>query len=133
MKKYKNKSSGKIIIADDEQTFLMATAQLLRNEGFECDCARDAAEALRKMSANSYDLIIADIKMQGNSDLELVKRLSQMQDPVSIILVTGYPSQQTAIESVSLPVAAYLIKPVDFAELLQSGLLRRGPGGMPAG
>jgi response regulator RpfG family c-di-GMP phosphodiesterase len=42
-----------------------------------------------------------------------------MQNQISIILVPGYPSQQTAIESVSLPVSAYLTKPVDFAELLQ--------------
>jgi DNA-binding response OmpR family regulator len=119
MKKYKKKSLGKIIIADDEQTFLMATAQLLRNEGFECDCVQDADEALKKITDNQYDLIIADIKMQGNVNLELVKNLSQIQNQISIILVTGYPSQQTATESVSLPVSAYLTKPVDFAELLQ--------------
>lgn len=118
MKKYK-KSLGKIIIADDEQTFLMATAQLLRNEGFECDCVQDAAEAIKKIADNQYDLIIADIKMQGNAELELVKHLSQMQNRISIILLTGYPSQQTAIKSVSLPVSAYLTKPVEFAELLQ--------------
>jgi DNA-binding response OmpR family regulator len=119
MKKYKKKSLGKIIIADDEQTFLMATAQLLRNEGFDCDCVQDAAEALKKITDNQYNLIIADIKMQGNANLELIKYLSQIQNQISIILVTGYPSQQTAIESVSLPVSAYLTKPIDFAELLQ--------------
>lgn len=119
MKKYEKKSMGKIIIADDEQTFLLATAQLLRNEGFECDCVQDAAEAIKKITDGQYDLIIADIKMQGNTNLELVKHLSQIQNQISIILVTGYPSQQTAIDSVSLPVSAYLTKPVDFPELLQ--------------
>lgn len=119
MKKRRQKSLGKIIIADDEQTFLLATAQLLRNEGFECDCVQDATEALEKITTEQYNLIIADIKMQGNANLELVKHLSQIQNQISIILVTGYPSQQTAIESVSLPVSAYLTKPVDFPELLQ--------------
>ncbi|HBG77896.1 MAG: response regulator [Phycisphaerae bacterium] len=119
MKKHRKKTLGKIIIADDEQTFLMATAQLLRNEGFECDCVQDAAEAIKKITDKQYNLIIADIKMQGNANLELVKHLSQIQNQISIILVTGYPSQQTAIDSVGLPVSAYLTKPIDFAELLQ--------------
>jgi DNA-binding NtrC family response regulator len=110
---------GRILIADDENTFLTATAQLLRNEGFECDCAKDATEALERLPEKSYDLLIADIKMPGNSKLELIKQLSQVAPAVSIILVTAYPSQRTAIEAVQLPVAAYLVKPVDFPELLQ--------------
>lgn len=111
--------TGRILIADDEQTFLAATAQLLRNEGFECDCAEDATIVLKKLAEKDYDLLIADIKMPGNSNLELVKYLSQSERSISIILVTGYPSQQTAIEAVKLPITAYLVKPVDFTELLQ--------------
>ena len=110
---------GRILIADDEQTFLTATAQLLRNEGFECDCAEDSTEALAKLSEKTYDLLIADIKMPGNSNLELVGRLSRTAPQASIILVTGYPSQQTAIDAVRLPVFAYLVKPLDFPLLLQ--------------
>ena len=110
---------GRILIADDEKTFLAATAQLLCNEGFECDCAEDATEALDKLSQETYDLLIADIKMPGNSNLELVRQLSQTAPAVSIILITGYPSQQTAIDAVHLPVIAYLVKPVDFPQLLQ--------------
>lgn len=111
--------TSRILIADDEQTFLTATAQLLRNEGFECDCAEDATIVLKKLSEKDYDLLIADIKMPGNSNLELVKYLTQSEHSVSIILITGYPSQQTAIEAVKLPIMAYLVKPVDFRELLQ--------------
>jgi DNA-binding response OmpR family regulator len=110
---------GRILIADDEQTFLTATAQLLRNEGFECDCAENATEALEKSSEKTYDLLIADIKMPGNWNLELVKQLSQTSSAVSIILITAYPSQQTAVDAIHLPVTAYLVKPVDFPQLLQ--------------
>ena len=119
MNRQNENSLGRILIADDEKTFLAATAQLLCNEGFECDCAEDATEVLEKLSKKTYDLLIADIKMPGNSNLELIRQLSQTAPAVSIILVTGYPSQQTAIEAVQLPVAAYLVKPVDFPQLLQ--------------
>jgi DNA-binding response OmpR family regulator len=112
-------SLGRILIADDEQTFLTATAQLLRNEGFECDCAEDADQALRKLSEKTYDLVIADIKMPGNTNLEFVKQLSASSWAASIILVTAFPSQQTAIDAVRLPITAYLLKPVDFPLLLE--------------
>jgi len=119
MNSQNNNLTGRILIADDEQMFLAATAQLLRNEGFECDCAEDATMVFKKLSEKDYDLLIADIKMPGNSNLELVKYLSQSKHQISVILITGYPSQQTAIESVKLPITAYLVKPVDFTELLQ--------------
>jgi DNA-binding NarL/FixJ family response regulator len=119
MNRENKKLFGKILIADDEQTFREATAQLLQNEGFECDCAKDAEQALEKLSEKTYDLLIADIKMPGNPNLELIKHLAQTATGLSIILVTGYPSQQTAIEAIHLPITAYFVKPVDFAELLQ--------------
>ncbi len=114
-----NSISGNILLADDEQTFLTATAQLLQNEGFLCDCAENSQQALKKLSKKHYDLLIADIKMPGNLNLELVKKVAADTPATSVILITGYPSQQTAIAAVQLPIAAYMLKPVDFPELLQ--------------
>ncbi|MFA5292680.1 MAG: response regulator [Phycisphaerae bacterium] len=110
---------GNILLADDEQTFLEATAQLLRNEGFDCDIAENTEQTLKKLSQKNYDLLIADIKMPGNLNLELVQKASSSHPAMSIILITGYPSQQTAIAAVTLPVTAYILKPLDLPELLQ--------------
>lgn len=118
-----NNNLGNILLADDEQTFLSATAQLLRNEGFKCDCSENAEQALEKLSQQVYDVLITDIKMPGNINLELVKKVTSGHPTVRIILVTGYPSQKTAIEAIRLPVTAYLIKPLDFAELRQKTML----------
>jgi response regulator RpfG family c-di-GMP phosphodiesterase len=62
-------------------------------------------------------LLIADIKMPGNPNLELIKELPKLAKGTFAILVTGFPSQKTAIEAVQLPVAAYMVKPIDFEEL----------------
>jgi YesN/AraC family two-component response regulator len=110
---------GNILLADDEQTFLTATAQLLRNEGFLCDTAENSQQALEKLSNKYYDLLISDIKMPGNLNLELIRKAVADNPSTSVILITGYPSQKTAIAAIQLPVAAYMIKPVDFPELLQ--------------
>lgn len=111
--------TGRILVADDEETFLFSTADLLRKAGFECDTARDGHEASRKLSEEEYDLLIADIKMPGNMDLDLVRNLPPLADGMPVILATGYPSMTSAIQAVQLPVAAYVLKPCDFDELLE--------------
>jgi DNA-binding NarL/FixJ family response regulator len=108
---------GRILIADDEETFLYSTAALLRREGYECACAPDAATAAAMLRENIYDLLIADIKMPGNPNLELIHELPHIAEGLPVILVTGYPSLQSAIQSIQLSVVAYLIKPPDFGEL----------------
>ena len=108
----------RILFADDEETFLYATADLLRQEGYTCDCVRDGASAIAKLHEHSYSLIIADIKMPGNSELEFIRLLPQIAPGVPVILVTGYPTLRSAVHSIQLPVVAYLIKPLEFDELL---------------
>jgi DNA-binding response OmpR family regulator len=109
---------GKILLADDEVTFLASTADLLRREGFECATVPDGAAALAEAAQGDYDLLITDLEMPGNSDLELVRRIAQSSGGLPVIILTGYPSVRSAIACVELPVAAYLIKPVVFSELL---------------
>lgn len=108
---------GRILLADDEQTFRESTAELLRQQGYDCDCVQDAYAAIEKLRKNSYDLLIADIKMPGNPDLELIKELNNTSKGTAAILVTAFPSQKSAIEAIQLPVAAYMVKPIDFEEL----------------
>lgn len=109
---------GKILLADDEDVFLRSTADLLRREGYDCDCVPDSARAIQKLRENEYDVFIADIKMPGNSELELIRDLPDVAKGLPVILVTGYPFLALAIESVRLRVEAYLVKPFDFRELL---------------
>jgi ActR/RegA family two-component response regulator len=111
-------ANGSILIADDEETFLVSTSALLSDEGYDTMTASNAGDAASLLRNNDYDLLIADIKMPGNADLELVHELPEIADGMPVILVTGYPTVNTAIQSIRLPVVAYLIKPVDFDELL---------------
>lgn len=109
---------GRILIADDEEVFLHSTADLLRRQGHECDTAQDGPAAIKMLGAKEYDLLIADIRMPGNPELELILDLPKIAAELPVILVTGYPSLRSAIQSVQLPVAAYLVKPFEFDELL---------------
>ncbi len=109
---------GRILIADDEETFLQSTGDLLRQEGYYCDCVPDAPSAAEKLKDNVYDLLLADIKMPGNPNLEFIREVPKIADGMPVILITGYPSRHSAMQAVELPVTAYMIKPICFEELL---------------
>ncbi len=109
---------GKVLLADDEENFQRAIAVLLREQGYLCDVVSDASAATERLRHNRYDVLIADIKMPGNTELEFIRELSTHAQGLSMILVTGYPSTETAIESVQLPILAYLVKPFKFEDLL---------------
>jgi len=111
-------SRGRILLADDEETFRLSTADLLQREGFQCDAVPDGGEALARVSTERYDLLVSDIKMKGNEDLQLLKGVAERGDGLPIIVVTAYPSVPSTITCIDLAVSAYLVKPVEFSALL---------------
>jgi CheY-like chemotaxis protein len=112
-------SRGRILIADDEPTFLASTAELLRGEGYTVDTVEDAGSALQAITSALYDLLITDLEMPGNADLDLVQQVAHASGGLPIIIITGYPSVRSAVACIELPVTAYLVKPVHFPELLK--------------
>jgi CheY-like chemotaxis protein len=110
-------SAAKILLADDEHTFLHSTADLLRDQGYECDCAMDAQEATALLHQTEYDLIISDINMPGNGQLEFLNTVQSDQGGLPVIVITGYPSVETAVQSFRLSAVDYLQKPFDVDEL----------------
>lgn len=112
-------SLDRILIADSDETILLTLANFLENEGYECTLALDGPQALQVLEDNEYDLLITEIKLSGNEDLELVWFVNQHAPEIPVIIYTGRPSLHSAITSIQLSVAAYLVKPVPFAVLLQ--------------
>ncbi len=110
--------SGNILIADDDETFLQSTADLLRREGYVCDCASDAGAVIEILRLARYDILITDINMPGNTGLELIKNLPKNAEGMPVILVTGNHLTNTEIQSLQPPVVACMRKPLDFDKLL---------------
>ncbi len=110
----------RILIADDEPLYLRTTGQLLRKAGYECECVPDGETALEKLRSQSFDLILSDLNMPGNLKLELLQQGRTQWPNIPLIVITGVPSLPTAIESVRLGIADYLLKPVKYEDLLAS-------------
>ncbi|QDT16211.1 Transcriptional regulatory protein ZraR [Alienimonas californiensis] len=111
---------SRILIADDEPLFRTTTAKLLEQAGYECECVADADAAMAKLRAESFDLVLSDLNMPGNFQLELLRDQHENRRGVPIVVVTGVPSLPTAIDSIRLGIADYLLKPVKLDDLLVS-------------
>lgn len=114
------KPSARILIADDEPLYLRTTGDLLRKAGYECVCLPDAHAALEALSRDSFDLVLSDLNMPGNLKLELLHKEREKWPHIPLIVITGVPSLPTAIESIRLGIADYLLKPVKYDALLSS-------------
>ena len=108
--------SPRILLADDEDTFRKATATLLEQEGYRCDSAQDSEQASRLLMSE-HDVLISDIRMPGNMQFEFLRDVRTRFPLLPIVLVTGYPSVQTAVEALRLGFTDYLLKPVDWPDL----------------
>ena len=117
-------AQGTVLLADDESTFLEATKDLLEDEGYACHGVRDASELSEALASSEFDLLITDLNMPGNRIMEMVSELREQSKVLPVIVVTGYPSVPTAVESVRLHVLEYMIKPVNFPKLLDA--VKRG-------
>ena len=105
---------------DDEDGFRTSVALLLRREGYLCDVSATADEAIQRLSDAPYDLLITDLRMQGDDDQELFRAAAAGGGTLPVIVVTAYPSLATAIEAVRCAVVDYLVKPFAFEDLLRS-------------
>jgi len=128
--------AARILIADDEALYLRTTEALLRQQGYDCVTAPDGETALKALSSQPFDLVLSDLNMPGNRNLELLQQQRTKWPEIPLIVVTGAPSLPTAIESVRLGIADYLLKPVRFQDLrnsIQKALARSRAGHFRAG
>jgi DNA-binding response OmpR family regulator len=112
-------SSGKILVADDDPVARESISAILVRRGFECAKADSGEEVCALLEREEFDLIVSDIRMPGNEGLEMAAKLSSLQHSVPLILITGQPTLETAIQAVKLRVIGYLTKPTDQDELLR--------------
>jgi YesN/AraC family two-component response regulator len=126
----KARERAQVLLADDDDLFREGLATRLRRDGYDCTCAATANQAMELLKSKEYDVLISDIYMPGNVGLELIQSIPQVANGLPVILITGRPTLETALKSVRLSVAGYLVKPPELSELravlAQAVSLRRG-------
>lgn len=105
------KVKRKILVVDDEINVCKSICQAIESEDYDVDMALSGEEALKKDKANTYDLIITDLMMPGISGMDLLTSLKTARQGVNVIMITGYPTIKTAVQSIKIGAFDYLPKP----------------------
>jgi two-component system NtrC family response regulator len=103
----------KILIVDDEINSTKLLKKVLDKKGFEVDESNDSTRALEMIKENNYNIIISDLQMPNHTGLDLLKA---KQDDSIFIMITGYGSVTTAVESMKLGAYDYINKPFNIEE-----------------
>ena len=108
---------GRVLLVDDEPTYLRAIARILTAAGYDVVTAADGGEAARRLRDGVLDVVVTDIQMPGTDGVDLLRYSRMVQPDLPVILVTGMPSVDTAIRALDYGAFKYLLKPVDVEEL----------------
>jgi len=110
-------SQGKLLIVDDELSVRDSLGKWFREEGYEIGTAESASDALTRMAENKWDVALLDIKMRGTDGIELQRMLHDMDPELTVIMMTGYASVETAVTALKNGAYDYVSKPLDPDEI----------------
>jgi DNA-binding response OmpR family regulator len=110
---------NKILIVDDDKGITDTLTIILNGEGYDTDTATNGEMALKKAENEFFHLALLDLKLPDMSGTQVLRKLHMISPRTVIIMVTGYPTIDNAVESLNLGASAYIMKPVNPEELLR--------------
>jgi len=100
-------------VVDDEESVRDSLFNWFTEDGFSVDCAENAKKALTMLESDSYDIILADIKMPGMDGLEMLRRIKSLKSDSIIIVMTAFATVDTAVKALKDGAFDYVTKPFD--------------------
>ena len=108
---------AKILVLDDVLDAGNLVKRILQKKGHEVFTFTEEEDALDYARSNEIDLAILDIKLKKMSGIEVLRELKKITPSIRAIMLTGYPTVETALESLKLGATEYCVKPIDKEEL----------------
>jgi two-component system, NtrC family, response regulator AlgB len=110
----------RILIIDDEENIRRATVVVLEAIGHETACVDSADAALKQLESGSFDIAFLDLKLGGESGLDLLPELLKLNPQLDVIVFTAYASIETAVEAMRRGAADYIPKPFTPEQIRQA-------------
>lgn len=108
----------RILVVDDEEIIRESLSYILKKEGFYVEEAANGKIALDKFRENSFDLVITDLEMPVMKGVELMEQVKTLNVQTAIMVITAFGSLETAISALRNGASDYILKPVEFDELI---------------
>jgi len=109
--------TSQILVVDDEEIARTNLEYILRKEGHQVATAANGLEALEKIKAQEFDVVLTDLKMEKMDGIQLLESVKQIAPHTEIVMVTGYATVSSAVDALKKGAAHYLSKPIKLDEL----------------
>ncbi len=109
-----------VLVVDDDNSILDGFKELLTREGYEVDTAANEREALANLKEQHYHAVLMDIVLKETTGIELIPKVQELSEDTVIIMITAYPSTESAIRCFRAGAFDYLVKPVKKADLIRA-------------
>ena len=102
---------GKLLVVDDDKPIRDTLIEIIQTFGYEVDGAEDGEKALEFIHDKKYDAVMADMTMPKMSGLELLKRIKSIDESIPVVIITGFPSIDIAIDVMKQGASDFITKP----------------------
>jgi len=109
----------RILLVDDDRLLREVVGEYLTGHKYLVDLAESGEDALSKFEAGKYKLALLDLVMPGMNGLELMEKLMKIDENIYCLIMTGYPTIDSAYKAMVDGVSDYIIKPFQLSELLE--------------
>ncbi len=107
----------RILLVDDEPDILDVCQRILEADGYRVEPVQSGDAALERLTRQSFDVLVTDIKMPGMDGLELIRAVKEMAPYIPVVIMTGFSTMDTTIKALKLGVEEYVTKPFAPEEL----------------
>jgi len=106
------------LVVDDEKLVCESCSSILADRGYDVATSMSARDGLRRIGKERFDLLLADLRMPDIDGIELIERVRAKAPEIAVIVITGYPSVDTAVRATQLGALEYIAKPFTPDELM---------------
>lgn len=111
----------RLLLVDDEEVIRFTLSAVLSKYNFEVSVAASVAEALQKITSETFDILLSDLNIGNPGDgLTVVSAMRRTQPQAVTMILTGYPAFETALEAIRQQVDDYIVKPADIPSLVNA-------------
>lgn len=108
---------AEILVLDDVLDAVILIKKILSKQGHTVHVFTEEEEAISYTEKNPIDLAILDIKLKKLSGIQVLEQIKRLKPDIKVIMLTGYPTIETAREAIELGAGEYCVKPIDKTEL----------------
>jgi excisionase family DNA binding protein len=110
----------RVLVADDEPAVCETLLSILAMTECDVEAVPDGLAAVERLRTCEYDLVITDLRMPGIDGIDVAREAKRLWPRIKVVIITGYPSQSSAIDAVNIGVDGYLTKPFHPMDVLMA-------------